>query len=100
VWVVRFRLDQEEPVRLLAQRGDYTESRYLAVPDEPEAVSDEWLERFSRDAAERGTEPLEVRYARVRARARAQGIDTHRQDAQIEKRVRALERRLSDEEAA
>lgn len=63
VWLCSFKI--VEPVRLLAQRGDYTSVPALALKDELPAVGEGWLKRFAKDAAEkRPTSLYQERYTR------------------------------------
>jgi hypothetical protein len=53
-------------VVVAGRQGDYTDDPHRALPDEPEAVSDEWLARFSSVAhlldADRRREQIETRH--------------------------------------
>lgn len=99
VWVLVIRPDGD-PVRLLhkdSSRG-YTTRPEEAVPDEPEAVAVEDLERFAADAAARHVAfreglRLEDRLARASRSAQAAGVDVTRERAAIARRVEAIERK-------
>lgn len=111
-WVIEFRMDSSEPIRLLASHhgrkftGDYTSSNITALPDEPEAVDAEWQERFTRRAhdaeeavkrdlaMEQSAKSLSQRLEEIKAEAAARGIDIRRQELSLERRIVAIESKV------
>jgi hypothetical protein len=102
VWVISFVKGERVDVpRLLAARpggpsGDYTSNPHLAMLDEPEAISEAELGRFSREAAKRdhlirqarrAEIPLDERIRELMDRARDGSSEAQRALFSIEQRV-------------
>lgn len=83
VWVITFKLDDRETVRLLhkfSERG-YTTERHEAMEDESEGVDAKTLERFAKDNAER-FEPIRLERAKARREQRQELLDRLKAEAQ------------------
>lgn len=101
IWVIVLR--PEDRVRLLHRDSShgYTDKRYLALQDEPEAVDEERLAQYAEEAERQGAQQAEIRNAaweaqslafRV-ARLEADPTTGDEQLASLRKRVEQLERR-------
>lgn len=115
--VVSLEIDHSEAPMLLAkQHGlfappQYTASPLRAIGDEPEAVSAEWLDKFSAEArmhkhqatelalARRRRHELAQRLERAEEDARLRGVDISSPTRVIERQLAKIERRLYESAA-
>lgn len=104
VWAITFRLEQvaEEAPTFLTQAGSMagtTRQGHLAMRHEPEVMTSRLHVRW-RTAAEKRREQAshggapEARIARARALARERGIDIGDLELALERRIRAIEKRV------
>jgi hypothetical protein len=101
---VRFSLVEQIPPRLLDRRPwrGYTANPAMAMRDEGEAVSEQWLDAFSADAQwnrkQRAREELERLRAALRSAQeafKAAGIEPSSEIRLIERRIQALSRKAA-----
>lgn len=105
VWVIRFEVDRDRPLRYMAkQAGKVSPAQYVADPsqaiDDVPAPDDDDLEGFRRDAeraeAARRQKRLAGLHEQLRAaweRAARAGVDVSLQERAIERQIRVIERK-------
>jgi hypothetical protein len=116
VWALFFEVDRAHVPRLLHRQSErgYTTTPRDAVPDEPEAVDAATQTRITAEARRRDTmrrgwldqhllderASLEQRLDRARELARQRGIDVRQDVRIIERRIAAIERKATRQDAA